>query len=434
MTANSPNVTKSEKQPIRCAIYTRKSTDEGLDREFNSLDAQRESAEAYIASQQHERWACLPDPYDDGGYTGGNMDRPALQRLLEDIEAGKIDCIVVYKVDRLSRSLLDFSRLVELFDEHGVSFVSVTQQFNTTHSMGRLTLNILLSFAQFEREIISERTRDKMAATRRKGKWSGGHPILGYDVVERKLVINEAEAARVRQIFELYVENQSLVSTIQELNRRGWTTKLWTIKKGGQSGGRPFDKGNLHGLLTNVLYIGQVRYKEEVHPGEHQGLVDPVLFERVQALLHENARTEGAATRGRFTALLTGLLRCVPCACSMPHTHTVKRNTRYRYYVCLHAQKQGWSACPSQSVPAAEIERFVIDQIRRYGRDTALPAEATFDPDWDSLSLCDQARLLRLLVERVDYDGRSGDISITFHPAGIKALTEELADQQKPAK
>ena len=269
MTGSSPSVTKAEKGTIRCAIYTRKSTDEGLDREFNSLDAQRESAEAYIASQQHEGWACLPDRYDDGGYTGGNMDRPALQRLLEDTAAGKIDCIVVYKVDRLSRSLMDFSRLVELFDQHGVSFVSVTQQFNTTHSMGRLTLNILLSFAQFEREIISERTRDKMAATRRKGKWSGGHPVLGYDVVDRKLVINAAEAACVRQIFQLYLEHQSLISTIQELNRRGWKTKRWTIKKGGESGGRPFDKGNLHGLLTNVLYIGQVRYKDEVHPGEH---------------------------------------------------------------------------------------------------------------------------------------------------------------------
>jgi site-specific DNA recombinase len=434
MTANSPSVTQAAKETIRCAIYTRKSTDEGLDRDFNSLDAQRESAEAYIASQQHEGWTCLPDRYDDGGYTGGNMDRPALQRLLEDTAAGKIDCIVVYKVDRLSRSLMDFSRLVELFDQHGVSFVSVTQQFNTTHSMGRLTLNILLSFAQFEREIISERTRDKMAATRRKGKWSGGHPVLGYDVVDRKLVINAAEAACVRQIFQLYLEHQSLISTIQELNRRGWKTKRWTIKKGGESGGRPFDKGNLHGLLTNVLYIGQVRYKAEVHPGEHAGIVDPVLFERVQALLRDNARTDGTASRSRFAALLTGLLRCVPCACSMPHTHTVKRNIRYRYYVCLHAQKQGWSACPSQSVPAAEIERFVIDQIRGLGRDTALLAEASFDPVWDSLGLGDQARILRLLVERVDYDGRSGDISIAFHPAGITALTEELAERQKPAK
>jgi site-specific DNA recombinase len=437
MTASATSDMKSEKTTIRCAIYTRKSTDEGLDREFNSLDAQRESAEAYIASQQHEGWFCLPDRYDDGGYTGGNMDRPALQRLLEDTQAGKIDCIVVYKVDRLSRSLMDFSRLVELFDEHGVSFVSVTQQFNTTSSMGRLTLNILLSFAQFEREIISERTRDKMAATRRKGKWSGGHPILGYDVVDRKLVINETEAACVRQIFELYLEHQSLIATIQELNRRGWTTKRWTTKKGGESGGRPFDKGNLHCLLTNVLYIGQVRYKDEVHPGEHQGIVDPVLFQRVQALLQDNARTDGTAARSRFAALLTGLLRCVPCNCSMPHTHTVKRNTRYRYYVCLHAQKQGWSACPSQSVPAPEIERFVIDQIRGLGTDTAVPAAATtFDPVWESLSLCDQARILRLLVERVDYDGRSGDISITLHPTGLTALTAELAAQQqkKPAK
>ena len=426
-----PALSSAKPTTTRCAIYTRKSTDEGLDREFNSLDAQRESSEAYVVSQQHEGWICLPDQYDDGGYTGGNMDRPALQRLLADVAAGKVDCIVVYKVDRLSRSLMDFSRLVELFDKHGVSFVSVTQQFNTTHSMGRLTLNILLSFAQFEREIISERTRDKMAATRRKGKWSGGHPVLGYDVVDRKLVVNPVEAACVRQIFELYLQYGSLIATIQELNRREWKTKCWTIKKGGQSGGRPFDKGNLHGLLTNVLYIGQVRYKAEVHRGEHTGIVEPDLFERVQALLRENARTDSEVARTQFGALLTGLLRCVPCACSMPHTHTVKRNTRYRYYVCLHAQKQGWSACPSQSVPAARIERFVIDQVRVLGKDTAWLAEATFDRVWESLSLGHQARILRRLVERVDYDGRSGDISITLHPAGFAALTAELAAQRK---
>ena len=294
--------------------------------------------------------------------------------------------------------------------------------------MGRLVLNVLLSFAQFEREIISERTRDKMAATRRKGKWSGGHPVLGYDVVDRKLVINEVEAGRVRQIYELYLEHQSLISTIQELNRRGWKMKGWTNKKGGESGGQPFDKGNLHGLLTNVLYLGQVRYKAEIHPGEHPGIVDPILFERVQALLQENSRTDGNASRSRFAALLTGLLRCVACNCSMPHTHTLRKTTRYRYYVCLHAQKQGWGACPSQSVPAPEIERFVIDQIRGLERNPTDPAEMTFGPNWDSLAVGDQARLLRRLVERVDYDGRSGDISITLHPTDNATPTEGSAN------
>jgi len=225
----------NDKQPtIRCAIYTRKSTDEGLEQEFNSLDAQREAGEAYIASQKHEGWVCMPDRYDDGGFTGGNMERPAMKRLLADIEAGGIDCIVVYKVDRLSRSLLDFARVMETFEKHSVAFVSVTQQFNTSTSMGRLMLNVLLSFAQFEREIISERTRDKIAATRRKGKWSGGMPMLGYDVDLRggRLLVNENEARTVRTIFELYLEHQSLIETVKVLNSRGWATKRWATRKG----------------------------------------------------------------------------------------------------------------------------------------------------------------------------------------------------------
>lgn len=427
MTRAKPN---GEPRTVRCAIYSRKSTDEGLDKEFNTLDAQREAGEAYIASQRHEGWICLPDRYDDGGYTGGNLDRPALKRLLADVEAGQVDCIVVYKVDRLSRSLMDFSRLVELFDKQSVSFVSVTQQFNTSHSMGRLTLNILLSFAQFKREIISERTRDKVAATRRKGKWSGGRPVLGYDVVDRKLVAQAVEAAQVRQIFDLYMQRPSLIATVQELNRRGWTTKRWTTRKGLDCGGRPFDKGNLHNLLTNVLYRGQVRHKDEVYSGEHPGIVDPELFERVQVMLRDNARNDGLAARSRFSAPLSGLLRCVPCQCSMPHTHSVRKGTRYRYYVCLRAQKRGWNACPSRSIPAAEIERFVIDRIRREAQAVG-PALAALDGAWEALSLPQQARFLHLLLERVDYDGRSGEMAITFHPTGVDSLTAELTKDKE---
>src|SRR5688500_2343333 len=238
---------------FRCAIYTRKSTEEGLEQEHNSLDAQRDAGEAYIKSQQHEGWVCSPSRYDDGGYTGANMDRPAMRRLVADIEAGRVDVVVVYKVDRLSRSLLDFSRLIETFERHTVSFVSVTQAFNTASSMGRLVLNVLLSFAQFEREMISERTRDKIAAARRKGKWSGGMPILGYTVKETKLVVDKQEAESVRQIFELYLEHQSLLAVVRELHRRGWRNKRWTTKKGVARGGRAFDKGSLYQLLTNVV-------------------------------------------------------------------------------------------------------------------------------------------------------------------------------------
>jgi site-specific DNA recombinase len=271
---------------VCCAIYTRKSSEEGLDQSFNSLDAQRESAEAYITSQRHEGWVCSPDRYDDGGFTGGNMDRPALARLLTDIAAGKIQAVVVYKVDRLSRSLLDFAKMMETFDKYNVSFVSVTQQFNTATSMGRLVLNVLLSFAQFEREIISERTRDKIAATRRKGKWTGGHPLLGYDVDPRGsfLIVNEDEAARVRQIFALYLKHEGLIPVVRELERRGWVSKRWVTRKGRARGGQPFTKTSLHRLLSNVVYAGKIKYKNEVHSGEHTRIVDKDVWKQVQAL------------------------------------------------------------------------------------------------------------------------------------------------------
>jgi site-specific DNA recombinase len=360
---------------VRCAVYTRKSTEEGLEQEFNSLDAQRESAEAYVFSQAGEGWTCLPDRYDDGGFTGGNMDRPALKRLLADIEAGRVDCVVVYKVDRLSRSLLDFARILEAFDRHGVSFVAVTQQINSGTSMGRLMLNVLLSFAQFEREIIAERTRDKIAATRRKGKWSGGRPLLGYDVDPQgtRLVVNKNEAAKVKAIFDLYLEHESLLPVVQELERRGWTNKCWTTRSGKEAGGGPLDKTALHRLLTNPVYAGKVRYKRELHGGEHTAIVEAAAVDRVQALLRRNSRTGGAAVRNQFGALLKGLLRCGCCGCAMtPAPSTKNKVKRYRYYVCTTAQKRGWDKCPSRSVPAAEIEQFVIDRIRCVGQDPAV--------------------------------------------------------------
>jgi site-specific DNA recombinase len=295
---------------VRCAIYTRKSTEEGLDQEFNTLDAQRESAEAYIASQRHEGWIALPGLYDDGGFTGGNMDRPALKRLMRDVEDGKVDCIVVYKVDRLSRSLLDFSRIMEALEKNNAKFVSVTQQFNTTHSMGRLTLNILLSFAQFEREIIAERTRDKMSAARKKGRWVGGSPVLGYDVdpAGGRILVNEVEAEQVRDIFACYLEHQGLVRTAQELNRRGWTTKCWTSKRSKRHGGLAFNKTNLFKLLTNIIYIGKVNYKGEIYEGQQQALVSEDIWNRVQTLLKQNGTDGGARVRNKSGALLKGLL------------------------------------------------------------------------------------------------------------------------------
>jgi DNA invertase Pin-like site-specific DNA recombinase len=307
---------------VRCAIYTRKSTEEGLEQEFNSLDAQREAGEAFIKSQASEGWTCLPDRYDDGGFTGGNMDRPALRRLLADIEAGKIDCVVVYKVDRLSRSLLDFARMMETFEKHHVSFVSVTQQFNTATSMGRLILNVLLSFAQFEREIISERTRDKIAATRRKGKWAGGHPILGYDVDPQgfRLVVNADEAERVRAIFKLYLQHESLLPVVQELERRGWRNKRWTTRKGHERGGKPFTKTSLYKLLTNVAYTGKVRYKDEVYDGEHAAIVEftAKLFQAID-ILYFRCTMRSWKLNPKLSRLFNGpKVRFGSCFCALP--------------------------------------------------------------------------------------------------------------------
>ena len=370
------NQPAAKPQAIRCAVYTRKSTEEGLEQEFNTLDAQRECGEAYIKSQVAEGWQCLPDRYDDGGFSGANTDRPALKRLLADIEAGRIDTVVVYKVDRLSRSLLDFAKMMDVFERHHVAFVSVTQQINSATSMGRLMLNVLLSFAQFEREIIGERTRDKIAAARRKGKWSGGHQILGYDVDAKhcKLVVNEAEAVRVRAIFALYLEHEGLVPVVQALQQRGWTTKQWTTRKGQRRGGRPFTKTNLHKLLTNPAYVGKVRHLGTLYDGEHAAILTPDLWQRTQLLLQRNGHG-GTRARNQFGALLKGLLRCVPCGCAMTPAHSTKKGKRYRYYVCTAAQKKGWDSCPSKSIPAGEIEQFVVEQIRCIGNDRSLLAE-----------------------------------------------------------
>ena len=321
---------------VRCAIYTRKSTEEGLQQEFNSLDAQREAGEAFITSQKHEGWQVIPYPYDDGGYTGGNMDRPALQRLLVDVNKKAIDCVVVYKVDRLSRSLLDFAKIMELFDKQGVSFVSVTQQFNTTNSLGRLTLNIFLSFAQFEREIISERTRDKMSAARRKGKWIGGHPVLGYDIDPKggKLIVNPDEAQRVRAIYKMYLKHGTLSAVWDELQHLGWRSKSWHTEAGVLRGGKPISKSGLYGTLTNALYSGMVDHKGVLYPGEHERIVDQRVWDKVQSGLRENGRGNGSYAKNKYGALLRGVLFCAHCDTAMMHTYTAKGPRRYRYYVC----------------------------------------------------------------------------------------------------
>jgi site-specific DNA recombinase len=401
---------------VRSAIYARKSTEEGLDQEFSSLDAQRESALAYIKSQASQGWTCLKTRYDDGGFTGGNMDRPALQRLLADIQAGKIDCVVVYKVDRLSRSLLDFARMMETFERHHVAFVSVTQQFNTAHSMGRLVLNVLLSFAQFEREIISERTRDKIAAARRKGKWSGGLPLLGYDVDPRgsKLVVNIEEARKVQAIFALYLECGGLIATVQELAKRGWRNKRWQTRKGHVRGGSLFTKGSLYHLLTNVVYRGKVKYKKEAHPGEHQVIVDSQVWQQVQDKLRRKSQSRERLSSG---ALLKGLLHCRPCGTTMTPTYASKNGgRRYGYYVCTNALQRGRTCCPSRSLPSAAIEEWVLQRLQEVAKEAdakqyPLVAELA---TWEKVPAEERRRLLHTWIERVDYDGTKSKAAITL--------------------
>ncbi len=398
---------KSSTARLRCAIYTRKSTEEGLDQEFNSLDAQREAAEAFIRSQRREGWVALPAFYDDGGFTGANMDRPALGRLLQDVEAGELDCVVVYKVDRLSRSLLDFTRMLSIFEEHKVSFVAVTQQFNTSTSLGRLTLNILLSFAQFERELIGERTRDKMSAARRKGKWVGGCPVLGYDVdpAGGRLIVNQQEAERVREIFALFERHRSAILTLAEIQRLGWTLKSWTRKSGQFRAGGSFARNSLRRLLTNVLYTGAISHKAQHYPGEHAAIVDMGAWERVQALMTHRSTFAAGRSRNKHNALLSGLLYCESCGTRMVYSYSGKKDRKYPYYVCLNAQRKGWAFCPAKSLPARRIEESVLAHVQ--SSQLALT-------EWEQLDSTQRLAAIQTIVERVGFDGASGQVSIRF--------------------
>ncbi len=418
---------------LRCAVYTRKSTEEGLDMEFNSLDAQREACEAYVASQKAEGWLLNADHYDDGGFSGGNLERPALQRLLTDIEARRVDVVVVYKIDRLSRSLMDFAKLVEVFDRNNVTFVSVTQSFNTTTSMGRLTLNILLSFAQFEREVIGERIRDKFAASRRKGMWMGGWAPLGYDIKDRKLLVNDAEAVTVRMLFQRFLRVGSMTKLVVALRSEGMTTK----------GGKPVDKGYIYRILNNRVYLGEAVHRGVAYPGEHQAIIDQSLWDRVHHILRESPRKRAMHTRAQTPALLKGLI-FGPTGVAMSPAHTRRNGKLYRYYVSTDVLKRNSATCPVRRVPAAEIESAVIDQLRgllrapeiivrtwraaRQSMDDINEAEVRealnrLDPLWDELFPTEQARIVQLLVERVDVSPDGAEIRLR-----TEGLTNLVAD------
>jgi len=429
---------------LRCAVYTRKSSEEGLEQEFNSLDAQRESCEAYVVSQRPEGWVLVPDRYDDGGISGATLERPALKRLLADIEANKVDVVVVYKIDRLSRALMDFAKLVEVFDRNEVTFVSVTQAFNTTSSMGRLTLNILLSFAQFEREVIGERIRDKFAASRRKGMWMGGWAPLGYDIKDRKLIVNEREADQVRSIFTRFARGIPPQQLIEALAAEGTLNKQ----------GKPLEKGYLYRVLHNRVYLGEAVHKGTAHPGEHDPIIDRGLWDKVHALIDPNPRRRATRALGRTPALLKGLI-FGPTGIAMTPTHTRKSGRLYRYYVSTDGNRQGSSTSPIRRVPAAQIEDAVIAQIRamvqtpelivatwRAARkshkglteQTVRDELSRFDPLWSELFPAEQARLVQLLVDRVDISAKGVDI--TLRVEGLTSLMQELhtaAGEQRTA-
>lgn len=423
---------------LRCAIYTRKSSEEGLDMEFNSLDAQREACEAYIASQKSEGWVATRDRYDDGGFSGGNLDRPGLKQLLADIDDGLIDVVVVYKIDRLSRALMDFSKLVEVFDRNGVTFVSVTQSFNTTTSMGRLTLNILLSFAQFEREVIGERIRDKVAASRKRGIWMGGYVPLGYDVQDRKLVVNETEAASVRRIFDRFVELGSATMLAKELRREGFRSKQGTL----------IDKGYLYRVLRNRVYRGEAVHKGKAYPGEHDAIVTDKVWDQVDAILQGNRHARSSNSRMQTPAPLKGLI-FTDTGAAMTPTATKKRGKLYRYYVSMDVIKNRTTEDDSDGdhapvrLPAGMVEDAIVTEVRRIlqtpevvtrvlaalKRDQVSEAEAIaalhdFNTLWAQLFPLEQARIIQLLVRRVTVTAVGLEVDIRRE--GVAGVIREM--------
>jgi site-specific DNA recombinase len=429
---------------VRCAIYTRKSSEEGLEQEFNSLQAQREACEAFINSQRHEGWVCLRTAYDDGGFSGATMDRPALQQLLADLTAGRVDIVVVYKIDRLTRSLADFAKIVEILDARGASFVSVTQQFNTTTSMGRLTLNVLLSFAQFEREVIGERIRDKIAASKQKGMWMGGVPPLGYQAQDRKLIVVDSEAEIVRFIFRRYAELGSVRLLNDELDARNIQSKLRTSASGRILGGKPFARGALYLMLQNRIYRGEIVHREQSYLGEHEPIIDPPLWDAVQAQIASNTAQRNEGGKTRQPSLLAGMLfdrdgnRMTP-------SHAGKKGRRYRYYVSrslITKDRTGNSA--GLRIPAAEIEQLVSSRVHRWLLDPASiyksPSAQLPDPSmqqqlvaraaeigkrWPELPVARKRAVLTALIERIEV--RVDQIDIRLRPLRLGALLDGAA-------
>jgi site-specific DNA recombinase len=435
------------KSLIRCAIYTRKSSEEGLDQSFNSLAAQREACQAYIASQKHERWREIGTLYDDGGYSGGSMERPALRQLLADIAAGKVDTVVVYKVDRLTRSLADFAKIIERFDAQQVSFVSVTQQFNTTTSMGRLTLNVLLSFAQFEREVTGERIRDKIAASKRKGMWMGGTVPVGYDLTDHKLVVNPQEAAQVKMIFELYLKLRCVAKLKKRLDRDGVLSKVRMSRAGKRSGGRSYSRGALYCLLQNPAYIGKVRHRKLIHDGTHEAIIPQQLWDKVQARLRTNYKTRHVAANAKSPSLLVGLLFDEQGNRFTPF-HADRRGKRYRYYVSqAKIQHLPTAHSAPTRIPAKDIEELIGQQVLTVldspelllkaaglGFDDAAACQSLIKAGkrqaeaWPDTSFIQQCQFLNAIISKIVVHESSLEILIKHPGLGASLLGELIHD------
>lgn len=438
------------KGKTRCAIYTRKSHEDGLEQEYNSLDAQRDSALNYISSQRHEGWIALPDRYDDGGFSGGNMERPAIKRLFADIEQGLIDVVVVYKIDRLSRSIADFVRLMEFFEKHSVVFVSVTQSFNTQNSMGKLMLNILLSFAQFEREVTSERIRDKIAASKKKGMYMGGQVPLGYDVVDKKLKVNIVEAETIRFIYEEYYRTLSPLKVVKALDAQGLRTKTRVYENGKTVGGKKICTKLVYDTLNNPIYIGKVRHKKEIYDGEHKAIISQELWDKVHSVMaKDSAERARVPSRTDMPAILKGILFDAQGNALTP-TFTRKRGNKiYRYYVNIKAIKQGRDSCDIKTFPADEIENFVLAKIREmivspellnkvyqeaklkdgtitldYIRDSL----QDFNSVWEHLFPIEKCRIVQLIVSRIVVSTQG--IQFNFYPNGLINLCQQLGKKQ----
>lgn len=409
-----------EQKIIRCAVYTRKSTEEGLDKEFNTLEAQREAGENYIKSQKQQGWVLLPQHYDDGGYSGGTLKRPALQRLLSDVQNGNIDMIVVYKIDRLTRSLLDFSQLIKTLDAHNCSFVSVTQNFNTCDSMGKLTLNILLSFAQFEREVSAERIRDKIAATKKKGMWTGGSVPLGYDVKNKKLVVNQEEAKIVRYLFEEYLRCRSEVQVSRNANEMGYHSKARKVRNSQGEVALSFNHAMINNLLRNPIYIGKIPYKTELFDGLHKAIIPMDLWNQVQELKRLNRRERFAPSRSVKNSLLKGLVECECCGTMTP-TRCKRKNKYYEYYTSSKAVKEGHHLCRTGSVPAGELDRFVLDKVRNAFKSPEIIQELVhqikpYKPEYGVREIFD-------IVQSVD------KVFEHFEPATLQSIIKQLVDK-----